>query len=488
MAQFEAKRKTVDDFNNAQKYVDGDGLQSATINNLVEGLLYAQDSGSGSGSTVILSNNYGDSEVNGYTQKAVNGVAQTKNYYNLGFYDSIGNVDGDATTIIRKTGYITKNDFTYNRSLGAYKIDLNTTIFKANINIPYRAAYDNENSHFYQSSTSTTIIITVEDIEKIFVQYELPSSYTEYCITHHPINTLNTDGEEWLRSEWEKGLNLFNKEAIEIGKYIIPQTVPNIGNDTNYFVSDYIPVKSNTKYTGYFVTTPNNGKYGIAYYNGEKVAFAGGLGNFNNIYTITTPSDCAYVRISGLISNIDKVFFYEGAVAYPYHPYNGSIIHEKDLSIVDTKISALKTEVDSDISDINNRLNSLGFKQGSFNLAFGTATQNTIKRQGNYCNIQLTIASTDYVAIDKGVAIATTSSDFYPLNDVTFLAYIKISSLERYNFAEFTLKTNGSLVLTKVSNIRSGNEYNTWDDNFLAFTSTSSIILNNVGYEAQPLG
>lgn len=49
MANFIASKKEAKDFNNGVQYVNGDILQAESINNMVEGILYAQENGGGSG-------------------------------------------------------------------------------------------------------------------------------------------------------------------------------------------------------------------------------------------------------------------------------------------------------------------------------------------------------------------------------------------------------------------------------------------------------
>lgn len=57
---FTASKKTASDFNGGNRYQNGNGLSADTINNLVEGLLYAQENGGGgstpSGDYEVVSN------------------------------------------------------------------------------------------------------------------------------------------------------------------------------------------------------------------------------------------------------------------------------------------------------------------------------------------------------------------------------------------------------------------------------------------------
>lgn len=155
-------------------------------------------------------------------------------------------------------------------------------------------------------------------------------TYTETLPADVPLNTLDANMSDIVRDEVEKTLNLFDKDTVTNNKaFVYP---PNEEDSNGYFISAYIPVNQNTAYTGYFYDKYLNGKYGICYFDKDKGYISADLGNFNNIYTVTTPNNCAYVKISGSMANIDNVFFYRGSHAYPYQPYNGAIVHEKQLN------------------------------------------------------------------------------------------------------------------------------------------------------------
>lgn len=108
--------------------------------------------GDGGIGNATLSNIDGDSTENGFTQAAVKGIAQAKNYYNLGEYDTyISNGEGTGT-VARKTQY---ND------------DGTQTLLPS--------------------------------------QYQ----YTEKVIENQPIRIANQEQEWYWDSEWRKGLNLY---------------------------------------------------------------------------------------------------------------------------------------------------------------------------------------------------------------------------------------------------------------------------------------
>lgn len=336
MAQFEPKRKTVDDFNNAQKYVDGDGLQAETINNLVEGVLYAQDSGSGGTGGVVLSNNYGDSEVNGYTQNAVNGVAQYKNYYNLGAFDTYVLNGNGTVTITRQTGYFS-GEMIANIALigGVYggKIDTPSavSIFQSNSNtiiqvnslgfssVSAENQYEQGILHSVASHADGMILVNNGLMNEHFyvnIQFKLNNSYSETLIQNQPIHTLSQDGEKWIMEEWEKALNLC----------YLRQVIVDHGNSHKEIsIGNY---KAGT----YSIKV--SGGNAFLYINGNL-----GVNNIENGATFTINSDSS-LRIDWYYYSEDyTIMLNQGTHAYPYTPYNGKIIHEKELKELENKTS-----------------------------------------------------------------------------------------------------------------------------------------------------
>ena len=155
-----------------------------------------------------------------------------KSLYNLGAFDTIsGNV------ITRQTGYVDLGSLDWGvASLNAYngqctqmhiKLLNNSadeTSFVSNILIPdtnwtptlYHAKISSNQIFFnipLQTSIDNAIAYTLN--LGIQVQYKLATSYTEEIIEGQPLITLDSQGSQWLRNEWEKGLNLLNCSKIE---------------------------------------------------------------------------------------------------------------------------------------------------------------------------------------------------------------------------------------------------------------------------------
>nr|DAE44608.1 MAG TPA: collagen triple helix repeat protein [Caudoviricetes sp.] len=159
--------------------------------------------------------------------------------YNLGAYDTyVDNGDG-TTTITRQTGYLNadislKWDINATGSYGTqWLFYFPTTMKEAKANLPlsgnitptsntfaYGYSFNTTYNTFilclptrYNANTRTGLY---EYLSKnpISIEYKLATSYTETIITGLPQITLDKQGCEWLRSEWEKGLNLIQIEDV----------------------------------------------------------------------------------------------------------------------------------------------------------------------------------------------------------------------------------------------------------------------------------
>lgn len=159
-----------------------------------------------------------------------------KSIYNLGAYDTyISNGDGTAT-ITRKTGYTVldgSDDEKWGYITSAFRwvnwsVDVgavrNTTYnlpgLKANFPTYSWGQLQTLNegiSHYYHLLVKiASIEVSSNNLEAfkqylsqhpIYIQYETETSYTETVIDNQPLATLDQNGEEWLRSEWEKTVN-----------------------------------------------------------------------------------------------------------------------------------------------------------------------------------------------------------------------------------------------------------------------------------------
>jgi len=112
--------------------------------------------------------------------------------------------------------------------------------------------------------------------------------------------------------------NLFNKGKVTSNSYIVP-TSGRINTQSNFSVSDYIPVTPTTTYSKL-----NTGNYQVCYFNSAKVYLSGI--NFQS-RLFTTPSNCYYIRITiyeSKSTGIDSAMVLLGDIEHsdyiPYEP------------------------------------------------------------------------------------------------------------------------------------------------------------------------
>lgn len=182
-----------------------------------------------------------ESDLSSGVQAKLNATSEgyRKNLYNLGLYDTVvSNGDGTAT-ITRKTGYkkITLDDVnsTWNGTSGVSTMRWGYVNGPTLVENSYGANYPTKFGDPSWISTTAClsagnnrprIYAPVEDYPTpkdfivanpdIVIQYELPEPYNETVIENQPIHTLNQAGEEWLRDEWEKGLNFIKSSQLGV--------------------------------------------------------------------------------------------------------------------------------------------------------------------------------------------------------------------------------------------------------------------------------
>ena len=121
---------------------------------------------------------------------------------------------------------------------------------------------------------------------------------------------------------WEsKGANLFDKSKATLG-YAINITTGVLVPYAIAYVTDYIQVSSSTDFFWtwlYRLGGSNNS--GIVYFDAKKSFISGETVSPSADINFTTPSNCAYVRITGNISKIDTDMLNLGSSSLPYEPY-----------------------------------------------------------------------------------------------------------------------------------------------------------------------
>lgn len=285
-----------------------------------------------------------------------------KTLYNLGAYDAYtSNGDGTAT-ITRKTGYIVINaeDCTsrdqsgvsgnyccytsispqnvggeFGATIGVasngYTVQNNNINFTPNLGI----GLTNENGVVIRNDAFTDVS-EYREICPIYVQFELATSYTEQVIENQPLNTLPQDGEQWVREEWEKGLNLFDMALMSKTSF---STTSN--TNTQFIVSFYSESDMSDVFDALRIpygTTSGSAAFTIA--ESKTWYFHTGInGNAEDdkinipIYieagTYTVSADLATNALNSV--TVNTIMLNKGAHPYPYQPYNGEIVRSGSL-------------------------------------------------------------------------------------------------------------------------------------------------------------
>lgn len=334
------------------------------------------------GTTQIdLSDYYTKTETDLLLNTKANVVEVLKSKYHLGAFDTVDTSNDDYDLITRKTGYYT---FTGNETIVAngsnqytITIDLSRPLSSnywntvGNVVCAGLVTANNE-SIYYGTKTNAigftdSIIIgslcisadVYNNRQTILfgktIEFETTRTYTEKVIKGQPINTLDVNGSEFLRDEWEKQINLLDDSYLVVPMTTNSSGLPAPATVPNRAVTNFLPIKPNTTYS--IKTTNSIIIREINYADSNK----NGLGlNFINddIATFTTPSNAYYLIVLfkkgtddtynlTLADLIPNIMFNEGDHAYPYQEFNGHIVHAKELETT-------KQEIEQEIEEIVN--------------------------------------------------------------------------------------------------------------------------------------
>lgn len=309
-----------------------------------------------------------------------------KSIYNLGAYDTyISNGDGTAT-ITRKTGYIrldgSENGWSYdllNRGIyidnladnsannnspkSNYKIGSSDTTPFIVFQPPYTTGQGINQSRINVYNVSDNLEDGLYYLSKypLYIQYELAISYTETVIDNQPFATFDQNGEQWLRSEWAKTVNLnpYKESGSSYGFTWTydddDQSLTFNGIQTTDNIWLIRLVNPNTLPAGVytFIVRVLSGTYTLGEGATNGILRVGCSKNaINGEYSLIVLGDPGIYRIvlnttnesSFIIMNAFRggsgntltdykiqIALYEGNVNYPFYPHNGHIVHEEYL-------------------------------------------------------------------------------------------------------------------------------------------------------------
>ena len=274
--------------------------------------------------------------------------------YNLGHYDTITENSDGTYTITRQTGYVDLGSFDWGvASLNAYNgqctqmhinLQNNSTdenSFVSNILIPdtnwtptlYHAKISSNQIFFnipLQTSIDNAIAYTLN--LGIQIQYKLATSYTEKVEKNHYARYNQTFILDHNKSEAERSANLFDDNGTNSIQYI-----------GHYFTNSSYNLTPQNDYNCFRIRVKQNKTYYIKQigelilrYEDINNNVLGGNTNFyqSGYGSFTTPNGCKYVVFSKAISYTNNVMLNEGTTPLPYQPYEGKVVHEKELESI----------------------------------------------------------------------------------------------------------------------------------------------------------
>lgn len=274
-----------------------------------------------------------------------------KPLYNLGAYDTIsGNV------ITRQTGYLTINAEDITSGTGssvnssnayAYTIYKDINVINESADTVIGISSNGYSVKIFDKNWTRATEIGISKIEKtitiafateqtqaqiqamcpIYIQYKLATPYTEEIIEGQPLITLDQQGSQWLRDEWEKGLNL-----LDYNSRIVNKAINSSGQIIDYSGAYYIKVslKPNTTYNASGCTDSTSGSVCLFTSDGTFIRKIENK-NLDSKGNFITDSNVSYVLCDNLADRTQPMLV-EGDHPYPYQPYNGEIVHDKDIA------------------------------------------------------------------------------------------------------------------------------------------------------------
>ncbi len=308
-----------------------------------------------------------------------------KNFYNLGAFDTIVDNGDNSVTITRKTGYVELSQLNWH----IYDASTYPSYFEADgtqlgLNLPtgndrigniicaglttvsYSGSGKVDNTITLSIGNTLGVKLTNQsdvqtlktDLRGKVLQYELSTEYqnTEQVLKEQPIHTLDQIGEQWLREEWTKGLNILDPASFTKRAYLQASTGNEIASN-NDICTDFYQLNSNT----YSVTIGDKtdlSYFRVSYYDVNKNYIS--AVNINDGTSLTIPKNAKYVRFSiSATAELQlnqaskfKIIVSEGPNLCPYQPYNGEIAHANDLKVFSPLTTANATKIPAN-ADLN---------------------------------------------------------------------------------------------------------------------------------------
>ena len=254
------------------------------------------------------------------TTSTVSGVTFTDNG------DGSITIDGTSTSSTYSLWFLYENAWNYN-SL-SFELAPGTYTFKGLGASRVRMAinfYTSDNANQYFEVFNQDVTKTITEKVRVNARLIVNGGATVDNVTVYPqieIGSTSSSFEPYNGDEYPINLpvvNLFDESSAILNVGISTNnggTYP----DTNLFITDYIPIDINTKYTVNSASSTGNRVFG-AFYDSNK-SFLGAVATNVGERTFTvTNANAKYVRITGQKVNIDTYQLEKGSKANSYTPY-----------------------------------------------------------------------------------------------------------------------------------------------------------------------
>lgn len=174
----------------------------------------------------------------------------------------------------------------------------------------------------------------------LYIYYEASNViYNEYVTYEQSLNNFETNTVNWLKEEWNKGLNLWD-EQFAVGKIY---NGVNTSYPTEIRSVNYIEVIPNERYSF-------NRQVYVSFYdsNYQFIQVSSPAGELVTLEGFNVPSNAKYMRFYtsgdyGATYNNDIALF-KGNVVYPYISWIGSLVREKQFNALKDRVNTLENK------------------------------------------------------------------------------------------------------------------------------------------------
>lgn len=225
--------------------------------------------------------------------------------------------------------------YSYSFPIGTYSYSLFNNEINNNIQIGFKQS---STQHYSRLNEVNKTVENVTTTDNSFFNIRIPTGTTisnliltpivvigdkasDVFFTYNSASHITNAQADLLKSEHNKTINLFDKNSVLRG-YEIDNG--GIKESPTWYVSDYIRVSKGDT----LIKNQTGGNNTLVYDSNKNMINS--ISFVDNILNIDL-DNAYYIRINGWLDNIDSYQLEFGTTPTQYQPYNGPIIHEKDI-------------------------------------------------------------------------------------------------------------------------------------------------------------